>query len=120
MTASEKTITARFFALPGGREPVREWLRTLPVEDRKTIGSDIMEVEFEWPVSPPLVKSIKGRAGMKEVRSNVSDGRIARVFFYVNGADMILLHGFIKKTQTTPKKDLDLAEKRKKEHEHHG
>ena len=52
-----------------------------------------------------------------EVRSDLPDGRIARVFFYVSGPEMILLHGFIKKSQKTPEKELKLANKRKKEHE---
>lgn len=95
-------------------------MKALPIEDRKIIGSDIMQVEFEWPVSPPLVKTLHGRAGLKEVRSNISDGRIARVFFAISGQDMVLLHAFVKKSQQTPDKELDLAMKRKKEHEEHG
>jgi phage-related protein len=42
------------------------------------------------------------------------------VIFYVNGSEMILLHGFVKKTQKTPDQDKKLARKRKKEHEKHG
>ena len=117
MTVPNKTITARFYRLSSSREPVREWLRGLSIEDRKIIGSDIMEVEFEWPVSPPLVKALSGSPGLKEVRSTISDGRIARVFFYIDGSDMVLLHGFVKKSQKTPDKELQLAKKRKKEHE---
>ena len=41
-------------------------------------------------------------------------GRIARVLFCVDEDSMILLHGFIKKTQQTPAKELDLALKRMK------
>ena len=120
MSITDKRITARFFHLTTGREPVRDWLKELPIEDRKIIGADIMQVEFEWPVSPQLVKSFSGRAGLKEVRSNISCGRIARVFFYITGNDMVLLHGFIKKSQQTPVKELELAMKRKKEHEQNG
>jgi phage-related protein len=46
-----------------------------------------------------------------EVRSRLGD-RIARVIFYVDGQTMVLLHGFIKKTQKTPRHELDLAMKR--------
>jgi len=55
-----------------------------------------------------------GRSGLWEIRSALSDGRIGRVLFTVHGERMVLLHGFIKKSQKTPTKDLDLAERRKK------
>ncbi len=58
-----------------------------------------------------------GYKGLWEVRSQLTGGRIARVIFYVKNGEMILLHGFIKKTQKTPLSDLDLADKRRKEHE---
>lgn len=59
----------------------------------------------------PLVRKIE--TALWEVRSNLSDGRIARVFFTVGGSEMALLHGFIKKSQKTPLKDLNLARNRK-------
>jgi phage-related protein len=48
------------------------------------------------------------------VRTNIKDGT-ARVFFCVSQNSMVLLHGFIKKSQQTPQKELELADKRKKE-----
>jgi phage-related protein len=53
--------------------------------------------------------------GFFEIRSNLSDGRIGRVLFGIADGGMVLLHGFVKKTQSTPKADLDLARKRLKE-----
>jgi phage-related protein len=41
-------------------------------------------------------------------------GRIARVIFCVEKDRMVLLHGFMKKTQKAPKQEIDLALKRKK------
>jgi len=49
------------------------------------------------------------------VRSALGGNRIARVIFCMGDGCMILLHGFIKKTQATPKADFDLAQKRMKE-----
>ncbi len=46
------------------------------------------------------------------MRSDISDGRIARVIFLIRRSDMVLLHGFIKKTQKTPKADLETAARR--------
>ena len=92
--------------------PVREWLLRLSPEDRKAIGDDIRTAEFGWPIGMPLCRSIKGHKGLWEIRSSLSGGRIARVFFCAHDNSMVLLHGFIKKTQKTPDRELDVAEKR--------
>ncbi len=109
------TLEAAFYATLNGRRPVRDWLMELAREDRKTIGEDIATLEFSWPVGKPKCAPITGVSGLYEVRSNISDGRIARVFFVIAGSRMILLHGFIKKTQKTPDRDLDLAKSRMKD-----
>jgi phage-related protein len=108
-----KCLPAYFYRLGSGREPVREWLKELGSEDRKTIGEDIKDVEFSWPIGMPLVRPL-GRE-LWEVRSSLPRGRIARVLFCVVKGRMMLLHGFIKKTRKTPQRDIDLALKRKRE-----
>tara|TARA_R110002074_G_scaffold50062_9_gene127597 strand:+ start:1734 stop:2117 length:384 start_codon:yes stop_codon:yes gene_type:complete len=108
----EKRLPARFFESDAGKMPVREWLLDLPQDDRKVIGDDIRTAEFGWPIGMPLCRSIKGRKGLWEIRSNLSDGRIARVFFCAHEGSMVLLHGFIKKSQKTPDKELNVADKR--------
>ena len=87
---------------------------TLAKEQRKTVGVDIWKAQSEWPVGMPHVKSLG--EGLHEVRSRFAEG-IARTLFYMDEERMILLHGFIKKTQKTPLNDLELARKRKKDHE---
>jgi len=119
MTITTKTITAVFFRLSSGKEPVRDWLLSLSRDDRQEIGKDIMAVEYGWPCGEPLCKSLTGYSGLREVRSTLKSG-IARVFFYVVEDEMVLLHGFVKKSQKTPEKELKLANRRKKEHEKHG
>ena len=114
-----KILSAKFYRTPAGNEPVLEWLKGLNREDRKMIGNDIRTIELGWPIGMPVCRKIEGYQGIREVRTEISDGSIARIIFYINGHEMILLHGFIKKAQKTPKKELDLAAKRKKEHEKH-
>ncbi len=94
-----------------GGEPVREWLKDLPVAERKTIGEGIKTVQFGWPMGMPLVAHLD--SGIWEVRTRLST-RIARVLFVLDGDTMVLLHGFIKKEQKTPKPELDLAKDRLK------
>jgi phage-related protein len=57
----------------------------------------------------PLVRKLTGKVW--EVRTQLPT-RIARVLFTVKGKHMVLLHGFIKKTQVTPAQDIELAQKR--------
>lgn len=107
----QPTLDVRFFANDLGTEPVRDWLKSLSPVDRKTIGEDIKTVQLGWPLGMPLVRNLG--LGMWEVRIRL-DNRIARVLFILDGATMVLLHGFIKKQQETPKPDLDLAKERYK------
>ena len=105
-----KRLPARFYRSASGREPVREWLKDLPVADRHILGTDIKDVEFAWPLGLPLVRPL-GRE-LWEVRSSLTQGRIARVIFCIAEEQMVLLHGFIKKTQKTPAREIELAMKR--------
>ena len=88
--------------------------------DGEQVSRDLMKVEFGWPCGPPLCTSLTGYPSLHEARSNLTGRRIARVFFTVSGRNMVLLHGFIKKTQATPAKELKLAERRMKEHNRYG
>ena len=106
-------LSVRFYCTTAGNEPVRDWLmEQISVSTRKAIGADIKTVQFGWPVGMPVVRKME--SGLWEVRSNIPEG-IARVLFTVVGADMVLLHGFVKKTQATPKADFALALTRMKE-----
>jgi phage-related protein len=60
----------------------------------------------------PLVRSLGH--GLWEVRSSLTGGRSARVIFTVNHGCMVLLHGFVKKTQATPRRDLERARLRQR------
>lgn len=102
-------LSVAFFRTETGREPVREWLKSLPREERRIIGEDIKLVQFGWPLGMPLVRKLA--AGLWEVRSRLA-GKIARVLFSSSESRMILLHGFVKKSQKTPAEDLELAKRR--------
>jgi phage-related protein len=106
-------LAVRFYCSSTGTEPVRDWLKSkISTSARKEIGADIKTVQFGWPIGMPVVRKME--SGLWEVRSKIPEG-IARVLFTVIGSEMILLHGFIKKSSSTPKEDLELARKRMKE-----
>ena len=106
-------IPVFFYRTANGMEPVLDWLRGLPPEDRRAIGTDLSTVQFGWPIGMPLCRSLSG--GLWEVRSSLPSRRIARVLFFVDEGRIGVVHGFIKKTQRTPPDDLALARKRMKE-----
>lgn len=108
-----KRLPAFFYQSASGAEPVRDWLRKLPDEDRRVIGEDIATVEFGWPVGMPVCRALG--EGLWEVRSSLPSRREARVIFGIIGDRMVLLPAFIKKQQRTPKADLDRAKERLKE-----
>lgn len=88
---------------------MREWLASLEREQRRLIGTDIKTVQLGWPIGMPVVRKLEPI--LWEVRSDL-DGIIARIIFTVVGSQMILLHGFIKKSQKTPAVDLQTARQR--------
>ena len=104
-----RPIPVRFFRLDSGREPVRDWLKSQPKEPRKAIGEDIKTVQFAWPIGMPLVRKMDD--DLWETRSHISSG-IARTLFTVHEELIVLLHGFVKKSQTTPAKELAIAKRR--------
>ena len=110
---SERPLNVVFFKTETGNEPVREWLKELPKEECKTIGTDILTVQYAWPIGKPLVDNLGD--GIWEVRSRLGN-RIARTLFAVIDEEIVLFHGFIKKQWKTPKDDLDLAKKRKRQY----
>ncbi len=105
-------LSVVFFRTNVGRMPVQRWLKSLDDADRKAIGEDIRLVQFGWPLGMPLVRKMEEH--LWEIRSRLSRRRIARILFTVKDSKMILLHGFIKKSQRTPQRDLNLARNRSK------
>jgi phage-related protein len=109
MNGRELILSVVFFKSETGREPVRDWLKSLSREERRIIGEDIKTVQFGWPLGMPLVRKLD--KNLWEVRSTLAQ-QIARVIFTTGEGEMVLLHGFIKKSQRTPQADLELAKKR--------
>ena len=104
MIQTKPLLSVTFFKTQSGNEPVRDWLRGLETDYKKVIGEDIKLIQFRWPLGMPLLRKME--ADLWEVRSNLPQGNISRVFFTVFGSQIILLHGFIKKSQKTRRKKL--------------
>jgi phage-related protein len=110
-------FTMRFFVEPiSGKSPVQKWLNNLSKEERKIIGHDILVVQWSWPLAGPLARYLGN--GIWEIRSTL-ENRIARIIFIIRGRNIILLNGFIKKTQKTPSHEILVALRRKKEFDYY-
>src|SRR5690348_10419521 len=70
-------IPLSFFRLGDGREPVRDWLKGLPEEERQAIRRDLLRAQWRWPVGMPLCRAM-GR-GLWEIRTDLPTKRTARV-----------------------------------------
>jgi phage-related protein len=112
----QQKIPLVFYRLPSGREPVREFLKSLPIPDRKSAGDAILAAQWKFPVGMPLCRAMGN--GLYEIRTSLPSGRIARTFIMYHRGRLVALHAFIKKTQKTPETELKLAQKRKQEIEH--
>ena len=102
-----------FYRTAGGSEPVRDWLKGLEEAERQAIGQDLLRAQWRWPVGMPLCRPMGD--GLWEVRTDLSTKRTARVLLCLYREHLVALHGFIKKTRTTPDEDLATARKRQKE-----
>jgi phage-related protein len=111
--STPRKISVVFYRTRGGSEVVRDWLRALDERERNAIGLDLMRIQFRWPVGMPLCRAMGD--GLWEIRTSLPSNRIARVLFCIVQERIVVLNGFIKKTQKTPDEELALARKRKRE-----
>ena len=111
---NKSVLTYIFFKTDLGNEPLKKWLsrkKNFTENERKVIMADINAVRQDWKLclNKQLVKSLE--QGLWEIRSRLSD-RSVRIFFTRKDNLMVLLHGFVKKTQEIPKGELKTARKR--------
>jgi len=114
MEKAKPTLSVEFYRESNGNEPVRIWLQSLDKPIKIILGEDISKVQFRWPLGMPLVRSLG--QGIHELRSHIPNG-IVRILFMVNNKTMILLHGFIKKTEKLPTQDFNITKERAKNYE---
>ena len=102
-----------FYRTVAGREPVREWLQRLDEAERQEIGKDLLRAQWRWPIGMPLCRPMGD--GLWEIRTDLPTNRTARVLLCLHRQHLVALHGFIKKTRTTPDSDLATARTRRRE-----
>ena len=88
---------------------MRDWLRNLARGDTKSIGEDIKTLQIHWPLGMPLVRKLDD--ALWELRSQISSG-IVRIIFTIYDRCIVLLHGFVKKSNKVPLAELAIARRR--------
>ena len=88
-----------------------EFINELPAKHQAKAFREIdLLAEFGNALKEPYVKHIDGE--IWELRIKFSSD-ISRIFYFIWHADtIVLLHGFIKKTQKTPRSEIEIAQKR--------
>lgn len=107
--------TVLFYRTIAGRDVIKEWLRSFDKPDRAILGYDLKRVQIGFPMGLPLCRSLGG--GLWEVRSSLGGNREVRMIFFHDAAHraLVVVHGFVKKSQKTPKAEIDIAVRRMRE-----
>lgn len=103
-----------FYATAAGNEPVLDWLRSLNKDERAVIGADLRTVQIGFPIGMPVCRPWGD--GLYEVRSSLPTRKEARLIFFQDAADLVIVGGFIKKSRATPTSEIESARKRKRDY----
>jgi phage-related protein len=93
---------------------LQDWLDMIPADTKAKILRiiDLLAEYGPSNIREPYVKAIRGHSKLYEIRAKGKDG-IARVFYLTwKGQRIVLLHGFVKKTMKTPRREIDIAVRR--------
>ena len=105
-------LNVNFFEYQNGNQPVLEWLKEQPIKDRIKIDFEIQKVRFGFTSGRGNFASISSVKRLWEIKVNLTSNRIARIFFCISDNTIVLLHGFIKKSQRTPIGEIKTAKDR--------
>ena len=104
-----------FYKKDNLEEPVKNFIVSLPCKERAKVVQEIENIRSEGIyLRPPFVKKITGRnyKGLWELRVRSGSNYIRIIYFLHTKKTFVLLHGFKKKTNKTPKRELEIAKKR--------
>jgi phage-related protein len=106
-----------FFHAPALFHPAaREALRAFPGDVRRVFGKAVFDLQLGFALSMPLSRPIPAvGSGVSEIRLHDASGAY-RAFYVVRTTQAVLVfHVFVKKTATTPRREIRLAQRRLKE-----
>ena len=109
--------TIEYYETAGGKCPVKEFIDSLPPESKAKyiFIADLLE-EYGIRVKEPYVKPIAGTKKLFELRIKDKSNIHRILYFTFTGRRFVLLHGFTKKTEKTPAREIEIAIKRMEEY----
>lgn len=106
--AQQQPWDTEFYEDSRGRRPCVDWLGSLPGRDRSRIDHSIALLEAAGPLLPSkYCDRVRGK--LYELKTSVARMEYRIFYFSVTGRKFILLHGFIKKSQKTPRQEIEAA-----------
>ena len=97
-------------------EKARDAIRAFPREVRDRLGKALYLLQVGEKLVMPLSRSMPSvAAGISELRLHGQDGQFRTFYFSGSPKGILLIHAFVKKTQQTPRSEIQLARKRLKE-----
>jgi len=106
----------RYYQTPGGRSPVADFLHSLPEATRLEVADALLLLESGHMLEMPLSRNLSAiRPGLHELRFRDKTGQVRVIYFLKKGDALYLVHAFRKKTQSIPRRELDIIHKRLKE-----
>jgi phage-related protein len=105
-----------YYTTRDGKNSVKEFIDSLSTESKAkyVFIADLLE-DYGLNVREPYVKPISGERKLFEIRIK-DKSNIHRIFYFAfTGKKFILLHGFTKKTEKSPKDEIEIAKKRMQE-----
>ncbi len=106
--------TIEYYRDEKGKEPVADFIDSLAIDTQAKVFRliDLLE-EYGVLLKEPYTRQVRDK--IRELRIKDTQGAIRVLYFTYTGRRFILLHGFIKKTEKTLEKEIEIAEKRIKE-----
>lgn len=104
-----KVLPMRFYVTAGGRDVVREYLRTLPEQEQWVIGDELDRLE-KWGTQAPGLKIENEPFGMYSLKPQVRSKQ--RVMFFILDGEVWVLYAFQKDDQKLLHRHRDAAKRR--------
>ena len=109
-------VTVVFYIAPSGACPVRDFLGALPPKIYRKALWTLQTVQTFGRAGSHYFKALSGTRGLYEVRVTASRGDLRLLGFFATGDLFILAHGFMKKSTSTPRSDIQVALDRRREY----
>lgn len=106
-----KAFKIYFYKEQSGKSPVEIWInKMLTLKEKNKIYDGLKKLQCEWPIGLPLTRHLENN--LWEMRTYLGT-RDSRLIFIIKNKNIFILHGFIKKTNKTPRNEINLALDRK-------